>query len=126
MVLRGPKVHEAETLLQVDSDWAAPYLWRSEMRNLLTGYLRRGECDRETAESLMQEATLYLRAGEHLVADPDVFHLVSQSKCTAYDCEFVALAQALGTRVITEDRTLLREFPRWCQSLRQAIASSET
>ena len=31
----------AEALLEIDSDWAAPLLWRSEFRNILAGATRR-------------------------------------------------------------------------------------
>ncbi len=37
--------------------------------------------------------------------------LISESNCSAYDCEFVALAQQLDVSLITLDRRILREFP---------------
>ena len=124
-LMPGPKNQQAEALLEANGDWAAPYLWRSEMRNLLTGYIRKGEYDGRTAEILMQKAGRFLTGGEHFVDDHAIFELVGESKCTAYDCEFVALAQTLGTYLVTEDKALLQAFPSWCRSLEQAIASSQ-
>jgi predicted nucleic acid-binding protein len=37
--------------------------------------------------------------------------LAAGSTCSAYDCEFVALAQELGTVLVTMDKQILRDFP---------------
>ena len=37
--------------------------------------------------------------------------LYSTTKHPAYDCEFVALAQRFGVKVVSTDRRLLRAFP---------------
>lgn len=37
--------------------------------------------------------------------------LVRDSDCSAYDCEFIALALKLGTRPVTVDKTQLKAFP---------------
>jgi predicted nucleic acid-binding protein len=49
-----------------------------------------------------------------------VLQLVSTSRCTSYDCEFVAAAQQLGVPLITEDRAILAAFPDLAQSLHHA------
>ena len=41
-----------------------------------------------------------------------VFELVRDSDCSAYDCEFIALAARLQTRLVTMDKKLLRAFPK--------------
>ena len=41
LYLPGEYTSAAEALIERDSDWAAPLLWRSEFRNILAGYLRR-------------------------------------------------------------------------------------
>ena len=48
---------------------------------------------------------------EYEVASLDVLSLVKQSACSAYDCEFVALAKGLGVRPVTMDRKLVSCFP---------------
>ena len=40
-----------------------------------------------------------------------VLERVQGSDCSAYDCEFVALAQVLGTHLVTMDGKLLKAFP---------------
>ena len=55
------------------------------------------------------------------VDSADVFRLVEASDCSAYDCEFVAAALALQTRLITSDRQLLRAFPTLASPLELAV-----
>ena len=49
---------------------------------------------------------------EYEVASRDVIGLVRDSDCSAYDCEFVALAQSLGVALVTADAKILKAFPR--------------
>ena len=119
--LPGSRNADTELLLQFDPEWAAPVLWRSEFRNLLCGYLRRGEMDFDQAREVIADAAESLKGGEHTVSDQAVMKLVAQSRCTAYDCEFAALAAALGTVLVTEDKALLTSFPKLCRSLGRMI-----
>lgn len=116
-VIRGGKSAATERLVRLDPDWAAPLLWRSELRNVLAGSMRHGLTTAAEAERCMAHAAGCLLGGEHAVSDHAVLELVAQSRCTAYDCEFVALALALGTRLVTDDRAILQAFPRHCRSL---------
>ena len=47
---------------------------------------------------------------EHEVAADKVLDLVQVSPCSAYDCEFVALARQLGVKLVTMDGKVLRAF----------------
>lgn len=119
--LPGPLNGKTEVLLQSEPEWAAPTLWRSEFRNVLCGYLRRGLIDEQQAGEIMADATDALKGGEHAVADRAVLALVNKSDCSAYDCEFVALAAALDTVFVTEDKQVRRAFPDRCRSLDEFI-----
>jgi predicted nucleic acid-binding protein len=46
-----------------------------------------------------------------------VLELVRDTDCSAYDCEFAALAMRLGVRLVTMDSKLLRAFPKHAVSL---------
>jgi len=48
---------------------------------------------------------------EYSVPTAPVLELAARSGCSAYDCEFVALARDLGVSLITADRRVLRAFP---------------
>jgi predicted nucleic acid-binding protein len=101
----------AATLLKRDGDWAAPVLWRSEVRNAMTGHMRRGELRPAEARGLLDEAEDLMRDNEYRVDSRSVLDLVQECDCSAYDCEYVALAMYLGTKLVTMDGTILRAFP---------------
>ncbi|WP_254947996.1 type II toxin-antitoxin system VapC family toxin [Cyanobium sp. N.Huapi 1H5] len=121
LLLPGPQTGKAEALLLHDPEWAAPVLWRSELRNVLSGYLRRGQLDHQQVLRLQGQAEALLQGSEVAVDSADVFRLVEASGCSAYDCEFVAAALALQTRLITSDRQLLRTFPTLASPLEHAV-----
>ena len=102
----------AEALLERDAEWAAPILWRSEFRNILVGYMRRKAISFKQANSLQREAESLLEGSEFEVDSLGVFELARDSDCSAYDCEFVALAMKLDTKLVTMDKKLLRAFPK--------------
>lgn len=102
----------AEALLQREPEWAAPVLWRSEFRNILSGYVRRKTLTFEQACSLQAEAEALLDGFEYDVHSRDVLELVRDSDCSAYDCEFIALAKKLETKLVTMDKKLLKAFPQ--------------
>jgi predicted nucleic acid-binding protein len=103
---------KAEALLKKDPDWAAPLLWRSEFRNILAGYLRRKTLTFDAVRVLQAEAESLMTGNEHDVDSHRVLELVRDSDCSAYDCEFVALATQLDAKLVTMDLKLLKAFPK--------------
>lgn len=110
----------ADALYRSDPDWAAPIFWRSEFRNLLAGYLRRKTLTYDEVVKVQVEAEALLAGNEYEVDSRSVLELVRASDCTAYDCEFVALAMRLGVKLVTMDKKLIKAFPRYTASLSAA------
>ena len=111
LYLPGEYTANAETLLKQEPEWAAPVLWRSEFRNILAGYLRRQTLTFQQACNLQNEAEHLLAETESEVDSETVLALVRDSDCSAYDCEFIALAIKLNTKLVTMDKKLLKAFP---------------
>ena len=111
LAMPSPHTGAAERLLVRDSDWVAPVLWRSEFRNVLALYLRKGLIRFEQALTIQAEMESLFQGRKYEVASLDVLSLIKQSECSAYDCEFVALAKGLGVRLVTMDRKLVSCFP---------------
>ena len=95
----------------MDPEWHAPVLWRSELRNILTGYRRDGSLTSEDARRIMAAAESGLAGRQHHLPSDRVFDVAERSRLSAYDAEFVALAEILGVRLVTEDRAILSAFP---------------
>lgn len=117
LFLPGDFTAQAEALLERDPDWVAPVLWKSEFRNILAGYLRRRTLSYEQVCDFQAEAESLLYGREYEVDSRKVLELVRDSDCSAYDCEFVALAMNLGATLVTMDGKLLRAFPAQAVSL---------
>ena len=94
-----------------DPDWHAPLLWRSEFRNAMAGYIRRDAMSIEQAVDTIQKVEGSMADKEHMVDSTAVMRLVADSTSSAYDCEFVALANHLNVPLVTSDSRLLRDFP---------------
>ena len=101
----------AETLLSKDPHWIAPILWISEFRSVLSFYIRQNIIHLDDALSIVQEAENLLADNEYQISSIAVMNLVSQSDCSAYDCEYVALAKQTNTILVTQDKKILRNFP---------------
>lgn len=111
LLLGGNQFDKARAVYGRDHEWSAPVLWRSEFANVLARYLRRGELPLPGAEEIYHLAEDLLSGREYLVPAARVLRLLTTSPCSAYDCEFVALAQVLGARLVTSDKEVLRAFP---------------
>lgn len=101
-----------EKLYQKDPVWSVPFLWRSEFRKVATLYLRKGILAYEAVKDAAHHAEELLWGYEEMVESEEVFPIILKSGCSAYDCEFVALAIRLNTYLITYDKKIISEFPQ--------------
>ncbi|NQU40919.1 MAG: type II toxin-antitoxin system VapC family toxin [Lentisphaerae bacterium] len=108
----------AERVLARDPHWVSPILWRSEFRNILAGYIRRGALNEDAANRCLNAAEAQMTGHEYMIPSALVMRKVLASACSAYDCEYVALAEDLKTTLVTSDKQLLREFPVLTTSLK--------
>lgn len=119
LLLGGEKTEQARSIFERDTQWAAPLLWRSEFRSVLAMFMRRGALTSGAAIEFMQEAETLMQDGEYQVDSRRVLELVESSKCSAYDCEFVALARHLSVPLVTSDKQILSEFPDTAVSIEE-------
>ncbi len=111
LLINGDHTANAIAVMRKDAEWAAPILWRSEMRNLLSLYVRRNVFSHDAAILIMEEALTVMRGREFDVASARVLELSEMSCCTAYDSEFVSVAERLNVPLVISDKNVLTAFP---------------
>lgn len=122
-LIPGDTTPLAESVRDKDSSWAAPRLWRSEMRNLLALYMKRAIMDLAETTIHMDNSEKLLAGREYDVLSKPILELADKSGCTAYDCEFVSLAERLGVPLITSDKKLIAAFPTIAISMKDFASS---
>ena len=60
---------------------------------------------------IYDRANAILEGNEYDVSASAVLKLAKSSGCSAYDCEFIALAQYLEVQLISADAKLCKAFP---------------
>ena len=111
LYVQGQHTGPAEGVFRRDPRWVAPLLWRSELRNSLVGLVRRRVLDLDKAARIASDAERLLAGSEYSVTSSSVLQLALRSGCSAYDCEFVALAMDLEVKLVTTDGQVLKAFP---------------
>jgi predicted nucleic acid-binding protein len=111
LIIQGENTSLVNDVFQKDADWRAPILWRSEFRSVLTFYIQHMGLTLEDAMKWMDLARELMKGGEYEVRSDDVLRFASDAKCSAYDCEFIALAHDFQSPLVTTDRQILKAFP---------------
>lgn len=125
-LLPGEHSSEAERAFRKDPGWAAPLLWRSEFRNILATLSRRRVIDAASALLIMEEAERLMDENEYIVDSAEVLALCGRSPCSAYDCEFVALARQFRIPLVTLDEEILAAFPENAVGLEEFLGRRST
>ena len=122
LYLNSEKSIQAEQLLILEPKWIAPSLWKSEFRNVLTLYLRKNILSFDEVVMIIQQAESLMFENEYEVSSIQILQLINSSDCSAYDCEFVALAKLSNIPLITADKKIIKAFPEIAQTIDEFVA----
>ncbi len=111
-VLESTATESARHLRSADSEWYVPRLWRYEVTNILSTMIKAGRLPADSAPSIFGGLAESLKAYERDPIPEDVFDLVEQYGITGYDAQFVALAKELHCSLYTQDKEILKKFPK--------------
>ena len=100
-----------DAVLHRDSSWAAPRFWESGVRNICTTLMRVKKFPLSEAIKVVEDIRDLLDGEDHVPDGRRVLELAHESGQSAYDCEYVALAESLAVRLVTFDRSLVGAFP---------------
>lgn len=110
LLIEGDRTEVCRKVFLKDPEWAAPFLWRSEFRNVLTLHMRHAQMSLEGALERSQRAQSLFLNREFSVGSDIVLELTNRYPISAYDAEFVCLANKFETQLITTDKKVLAHF----------------
>ena len=102
-----------------DPDWAAPPLWRSDLRGALWKHLAANRISRDQALRAYELSVTVIAGNE---PEPDlrlVLDLARTRGLEVYDAEYVAVAAELGVTFVTTDEELAQSAGPGVMSLKQ-------
>lgn len=108
--LEAGRTDAARNVRLRDSDWHVPRLWRSEFRSVLCQHMLHRDLLLGDALHLAEIVEADLGDSIYSVATSDVLQLADRSGHSAYDCEYVALAQELRVPLVTGDEAVADRF----------------
>ncbi len=123
--LPSQEKEKVRELIKIDHEWISPILWRSEMRSVLSKYMRKGLLSEAKANEIAQCAEEQMSGREFQVPTRIVLSKISSSKLSSYDCEFITLAQMKGVKLITFESKIPKEFPELAIDISDFIKKSK-
>lgn len=122
LLIEGDRTSEAQALFAQDSDWRSEAFLLVEFSNVLASYRRIGALSGKQTEALLAEAATRVR---ELLSVPNLQALrcADLFAVSAYDARFLAVAEALGVKLVTEDARLRAAAPALTRSIARALAA---
>ena len=122
LLIEGDRTKQVQALFAKDSDWRSEAFLLVEFSNLLATFRRVQALSGEQTETLLAEAARRVR---ELLSVPNLRALrcAERYAVSAYDARFLAAADTLGTKLVTEDAKLRAAAPELTRSLAQALAA---
>ncbi|MBA3544144.1 MAG: type II toxin-antitoxin system VapC family toxin [Chthoniobacterales bacterium] len=106
-----------------DEVWRTDPFALVEFCNVLATYQRAQYLSEAAAQESLVQAETFLRPHFFSASHGAALELAMRHRVTAYDGRFLALADQLGSRLVTEDAKLRAAAPALTQSLDEALAS---
>ena len=120
--IEGEKTDQARALRRSDTNWLLPPLWRHEFLNVVATFAREGGASIDDAQTLYHDSVELLKDAERDFDMLAAIRLAASLRISAYDAQYIALALALDTVCVTEDRRLQRTFARTAFGMQEFLA----
>ncbi|KAF5406629.1 MAG: PIN domain protein [Candidatus Udaeobacter sp.] len=123
LFIRGRFSDDALKLQRKDSVWRTEPFALVEFSNVFATYQRARYLSKAAALERLQLAEEFLSPNYLRVSNQSALELALQYRVSAYDARFLAVADQLRFRLITEDIQLRTAAPALTQSLKEALDS---
>ena len=123
LYVRSARTEAVEELFARDAVWRTEPLALIELSNMLITYERSRYITAATARDCLNRAAAFLQPHFFRVSHQAALEAALDYRVTAYDARFLALADQLGSRLVTEDARLRAAAPALTQSLAEVLAT---
>ena len=124
LLIDGDFTEAAQRLRKSDPDWRSEAFLMIEFTNVLAASIAARRMTLPLAEDFLSKANALLESKLTRVADAAALAIAVRFRVSAYDARFLALADQLGHRLVTEDAKLRAAAPALTQSVSEALASA--
>jgi predicted nucleic acid-binding protein len=107
LLIEGQRTQAAREVWQKDHEWCLPPLWRSEFLNVLTTSVRSNVISETQAIQAWRTGLQLVGHNEQEPLGEPVLHTALRYKISAYDAQFVSVAESLNIPLVTVDRKLI-------------------
>ena len=111
LILKGDNNELARAVYSADPEWRLPTLWRHEYLNVLVSAVRFRKTPLATVEAAWNEAQTLFASAEHEVEPKAAVALAVRYGISAYDAQYVALAEEFDVPLVTQDGPLRSACP---------------
>jgi predicted nucleic acid-binding protein len=108
LLLDGEMTEHARKVWETDPHWVMPPLWRSEFLNVLATAYRASVLDETQAITAWQNAVHLFRGCEVEPEGEDVLRTAINLGISAYDAQFVVVAEKMDCKLVTSDKRLVK------------------
>jgi predicted nucleic acid-binding protein len=122
LLIQGDHTAAAQRLYILDSDWRSEAFLLVEFTNVLASSIAAKRMTLSLAVDLLARATTLFDGKLARIPHASVLAIAARRRVSAYDARFIALADQLGQRLVTEDSRLRAAAPALTQSLAEALA----
>ena len=122
LLIQGDQTVAAQELHRADPDWRSEAFLLTEFTNVLASSIAAKRMTFTLAHGFLIRALQLLEGKLARIDHATVLTIATQYRISAYDARFLALANQLGRRLVTEDVRLRAAAPKLTQSLAQALA----
>ncbi|MFH1066458.1 MAG: type II toxin-antitoxin system VapC family toxin [bacterium] len=121
--IQGSFTEKAQALFESQPIWATPRLCSHELLNILATLAKTGRDPLNKILDIWRRAHDLLLPFQQEVDMEKALHIACRLHLSAYDAQYLALADALGVPLITQDHKLIAAAPKVAQSLQGFLRS---
>ena len=122
LLIHGDQTKAAQELRSRDPDWRSEGFLLVEFTNILASSIATKRMTLSLAENILTKATSLFEGKLARIPHSSVLTIAARYCVNAYDARFLALADQIGRRLVTEDSRLRAAAPKLTQSLAAALA----